>query len=74
MSEKECAFYKPLGERIKQARVEAGITQKQLAEELDVAQPMMNKYENGTRRIPAMYLPDICKILKISSDTLLGVA
>jgi transcriptional regulator with XRE-family HTH domain len=71
LSVKEKAFYKKLGQNIKSARTNAGITQVQLAAKLGLSQPMLAKYENGTRRIPASFLPGIAKTLKINYDQIL---
>lgn len=71
MTKREESFYRRLGGNIKQARLDADVTQVQLAEKLGITQPMLAKYENGTRRIPAWLLPSIAKTLKACYNQLL---
>lgn len=72
ISRSEGEFFKSLGQRIAQARKDAGLTQQQLADALTISQPMLGSYEIGRRRLPASLLPPLAKALKISVEQLLG--
>ncbi len=61
-----------LGENIKRIRESCGLTQKQLAEMLDISPSAVGMYEQG-RRIPdADMLSRICGALRVSADSLFG--
>lgn len=72
ISEEEAEFFKSLGQRIAQARKDAGLTQQQLADAVEISQPMLGSYEIGRRRLPASLLPPLAKALKVSVEQLLG--
>jgi len=72
ISEGETAFFRNLGQRIAQARKDAGMTQQQLADCLEISQPMLGSYEIGRRRLPASLLPPLAQTLKTSVEQLLG--
>ena len=59
-------------ERLQNARVFAGITQKELAEKLEMNLRTYGSYERGERDVSTSVLLNICKALNISSDYLLG--
>lgn len=63
-----------LGEHIKKARQERGITQKILAERVGVSQPMINYYEKGIRTPSVSTLVNIAKELNVSVDSLTASA
>lgn len=58
--------------RLKELRKKAGITQKQLAEELHVAQNTVCNWENGVRQIDMEYLQQIAEYFNVSTDYILG--
>ena len=60
-----------LGGNLKKARKAAGVTQKELAEKLDVYQKDISRWENGERVPSAIVLAEICRILKVSADDIL---
>ena len=62
-----------LGENIKKARKAAGVTQKELAERLQVYQKDISRWETGVRTPSAEYIIQLCKALDISADYLLGL-
>lgn len=62
-----------IGKRFALLRKEAGITQKEMAEQLNVTQSMVSDYENGVFRLHGDLIVRIAKILKISTDKLLGL-
>ena len=51
---------------LRSVRVEAGLTQSEVAERLDLPQSFVSKYESGERRLDLVELRQICKALKIS--------
>jgi transcriptional regulator with XRE-family HTH domain len=53
-------------------RKDQGITQVQLAEDLEVSQQTVNSYETGRRRIPVSMLPRIAKRLGVAVEILIG--
>ncbi|MFO1469018.1 MAG: helix-turn-helix transcriptional regulator [Steroidobacteraceae bacterium] len=62
-----------LGARIARLRRDKGLTQIELAEHLQVSQPVVSDYENDVIRLPADALAQIAQILDASSDELLGL-
>jgi transcriptional regulator with XRE-family HTH domain len=65
-------FYRALGQRLAEARKAAGLTQTQLAEQLDIAQQTLAHYELGRLRIAVALLPPVVKILGITVEELMG--
>lgn len=63
-----------MGQRISQFRKDRGMTQKELAEALEVSQPVISDYEKDVIRIPADIVIELTKILKVSGDEILGIA
>lgn len=62
-----------LGSRIARLRREKGMTQIELAERLQVSQPVVSDYENDVIRLPADVVVQIAEILGASTDELLGM-
>lgn len=60
-----------IGENIKKARKAAGLTQKELAERLQVYQKDISRWESGERTPSAVILKKICKELNASADEIL---
>ena len=60
-------------ERLQDVRKEAGLGQKEIAAALGITQQQYSLYETGKRTIPADILKDICKILNVSADYILGL-
>lgn len=60
-----------LGENIKEARKAAGVTQKELAERLQVYPKDISRWENGERTPSITAFAKICRELKVSADKLL---
>ena len=56
MSNIHCPEYKALLEHLKRARLDAGMTQAQAAEELGLTQSAVSKCESGERRIDPIEL------------------
>lgn len=61
-----------MGERIKQARLEKGYTQLQLAEMIGVAKSTVTGYEKDIREPDAIKINAIAKALNVSGDYILG--
>lgn len=59
--------------RLKTAREKAGLTQKELAEKLNVPAPMISRYENSDTEPRIGFVAKIAPILGVSSDFLIGV-
>ena len=60
-----------LGENIKTARKAAGVTQKELAERLQVYQKDISRWENNELTPNAIAFAKICRELNASADEIL---
>lgn len=60
-----------LGENLKRARKSAGVTQKELAERLQVYQKDISRWERNELTPNAITLAKLCKELNTSADTIL---
>lgn len=60
------------GKRIRQARKEKGLTQKQLADKVYIHQNMISAYERGTIVPPFTTVIAIAKVLEVSLDWIAG--
>ena len=65
------------GERIKQARIRAGLSQRQLSEQLELmavytCRGSVSRIENGRRAVTDIELDAISKVLNVSLDFLFG--
>jgi len=63
-----------IGERLARLRKERGITQQELAERLDLAQPNVSDYERGILRLHGELIVKIAGILGVSADEILGIS
>lgn len=61
------------GRRFAQLRLEAGYSQRELAAELGISYRMVAYYETEAARLPTQLLPQLAKVLGVSTDQLLGV-
>lgn len=61
-----------MGKRLKQFRHEQGLTQTNLAEELNTAQSVISSYESGKTRILTAFAYEIVKKYGVSLDWLCG--
>ncbi len=61
------------GEKLKKARMDKGITQKDFAEKIGLSKDLYNKYENNKNRPSFETIMNICKELNLSADYLLGI-
>ena len=61
-----------LGERLRNIRKRAGVTQAELARRLGYSQPMIAAIETGRRRLRSDHLPRVASILGVSATALIG--
>lgn len=62
-----------IGNRIRKYREELGISQKQLAERIGVSNGRVSNWEQGINRPDADMLAELCRALKVSPSSLLGI-
>ena len=56
-----------LQELLTQARIDAALTQQQLADKLDKPQSFVAKYEGGERRIDVIELIEVCNAMEVDA-------
>lgn len=61
-------------QRLKDLRKEKGITQREVAEALNVLQPHYARYESGVREIPLHHAITLAKFYGVSLDYLVGLS
>lgn len=67
--------YVIIGQRLKNARKKAGLTQQELAEKLNLSVAYISRVECGSSHVNLKRLTEICNILNISEgDILTGVS
>ena len=59
--------------RIKDLREDNDLTQKQVAEYLNIRQNTYSQYETGSRQIPIDVIKSLAELYKTSIDYLLGI-
>lgn len=64
--------YNIIGERLKRARLDKGLTQENLAEKLDVSIAFLSRIERGSSHISLKRLSQICDILDVSEGSILN--
>lgn len=64
---------KEIGARLKESRVYAGLSQRQVAELLGILQPAYARYESGKIELDYHKLIELCKIYDVSADYILGL-
>ena len=62
-----------IGQKIKELRIQKSMTQKELANILNISQQALSHYEMGDRDISLELLKKICVIFDITSDELLEI-
>lgn len=63
-----------IGQRVRDLRLDRGVTQVELAKLIDVTQPMLSAYETGRRSMPHDMLAKIARALDASVDDLTAAA
>lgn len=61
------------GKRLRDTRMSYGLTQQQVADHLGLSLRVYQGYEQGVRRPKFEALIDICRLLNVSADYLLGL-
>lgn len=67
------ALQESIGQRLARLRRERGITQVELAAQLGVTQSNVSACERGEVRLHCDLIVEVCKILEVTSDELLGL-
>lgn len=62
-----------ISDKIKNLREEAGLTQAELAQKLQIGASTLRLYENGQRTPPVDVIVKICRFFSVTSDYLLGL-
>lgn len=62
-----------VGKRLKEARKNAGYTQKQVAEKMGTVQTSYIKYENGRLELDYQKMIFLCTLFDVSANYLLGL-
>lgn len=63
-----------LGNRIKELRIERGLTQPQLAKMVGVTNAVISFWENNVNEPKASYVKKLAQCFNVSSDYLLGIS
>ncbi len=64
--------YEMLRILIRETRTQAGVTQEQLSDQLGRSQSFISDIERGVRRIDAIELRDVCRLLDTDMAAFLG--
>ena len=70
----EIVLKEDVGRKMKERRLQLNLTQREVAEQLGVAQPVYQRFERGIFECNYSQLASICKLLDISADYLLGLS
>lgn len=62
-----------MNEKLRELRLEKGVTQKEVANALNISKSAYANYEQGVREPSYLVLINICKYFKVSADYLLGL-
>lgn len=65
---------KQVGERLAQARKQAGYTQKQAGEKLNMMQQAYARFESGVFELNYEQIVTLCKLYEVTSDYLFGLS
>ena len=60
-------------EILKELRVDKDLTQKDIADILEMAQQQYSNYERGARELPLCHLKTLCVFYNVSADYILGL-
>ena len=66
-------YMKDLGQKLKDLRLEKGLTQAEVSKKLGLTRTAIANYELGIREPSLEILKKICKFFEVSSDFLLGL-
>ncbi len=62
-----------VGKKLKERRTELGMTQREVAAAIGIAQPMYQRFEKGVYECSFSQLAALCRLFDISADYLLGL-
>lgn len=71
--ERMCDALMTFGDRLRDARLQKGLTQEQLAKQIGVAKSTLTGYEKGNREPDVFKIKKILEVLEVDSDYLLGI-
>lgn len=71
---KNMTLAQEVGQRLKQARKDKGLTQTQAGKEINQVQQAYVKYESGQIQLDYEKMVKLCKLFDCSADYLLGLA
>lgn len=71
MDEKELAFYKTIGARIREIRVSKGMSQAELAEKAHLSLPLISTLENARSKTWLITFAKVAEALEVSADDIL---
>lgn len=63
---------KRLNNLIREIRIEAGLTQAELARRIGRDQTLISKYESGERRLDILEIREICQVIGITLEKFVG--
>ena len=72
LGKKEMSLKQSLGARLKQARTDKHMTQKEVAEKLGMLQPAYARYESGKTELDYEKLVFLCNLFEITPNDLYG--
>ena len=62
-----------IGDKIRELRERAGYSQSELARRLSVTRSSVNAWESGLSAPTAVYIVELAKLFRVTSDYLLGL-
>ena len=68
-----CFYMKDFAQKLKELRLEKGLTQAETAKELGLSRNAIGNYETGIREPSLEILVKICILFNVTSDYLLGL-
>ena len=63
-----------VGKRMRERRLQLGLTQEEVAAHIGVAQPVYQRFEKGTCECTFDQLRQLCRLFDVSADYLLGLS
>jgi transcriptional regulator with XRE-family HTH domain len=68
------AIVEGFGQRLRAARIAAGLTQRELSRRIGVSRPHLSHAESGTWGVTLTALCALCRELNVTADFLLGLS
>lgn len=63
-----------VGNRFKECRLQLGMSQREVAAAIGVAQPVYQRFEKGVFECTYLQLVSLCKLFDVSADYILGLS